>query len=79
VAEFVPTGAITPIGNEVMPTDLQLLTLLVIANRKLAEISQRLDVLQGELDKPEPPRCPRCGSYSWTYQADRQVCSDCGK
>jgi len=62
-----------------MPTDLQLLTLLVITNRKLAEISQRLDVLQGELDKPEPPRCPRCGCYQFIYKGDKQVCRDCGR
>ena len=23
-------------------------------------------------------RCPRCGSYSWVYKGDRQVCADCG-
>ena len=26
-----------------------------------------------------PPRCPRCGSYKWIYQGDRQVCADCGR
>ena len=26
-----------------------------------------------------PPRCPRCGSYQWTYKGDRQVCADCGR
>lgn len=29
--------------------------------------------------KPEPPRCPRCGSYAWVYKGDRQVCADCWK
>jgi hypothetical protein len=29
--------------------------------------------------KPEPPRCPRCGSYSWEYRGGVQQCSDCGK
>jgi len=29
-------------------------------------------------DKPEPKRCPRCGSYRWVYKGDRQVCDACG-
>ena len=29
-------------------------------------------------EKPEPPRCPRCGCYEWIYKGDRQVCADCG-
>jgi len=27
----------------------------------------------------QPPRCPVCGSYAWTYRGDAQVCSDCGR
>lgn len=22
--------------------------------------------------------CPKCGSYAWRYDGDRQVCADCG-
>jgi len=30
-------------------------------------------------EKPDPPRCPRCGCYQFVYKGDRQVCADCGK
>lgn len=30
-------------------------------------------------DRPNAPRCPNCGSYKAIYQADRQVCAECGR
>jgi len=42
--------------------------------RGLARINAR-----HETEKREAPRCPKCGCYQFLYQADKQVCSDCGK
>ena len=42
---------------------------ILCAEQREAERKQKL----------EPPRCPGCGSYHWTYNGDRQVCVDCGR
>jgi len=31
------------------------------------------------VERRRPPQCPICGSYTWTYRGDAQVCSDCGR
>ena len=45
--------------------------------QRLAEIEREVKALLRELHA-DPPRCPRCGSDSWTYKGDKQVCHDCG-
>jgi len=65
--EAAPPEPITPMG--LSPADQA---------QRWRSLSPQEQLRRMGYTKPEPPRCPRCGSYAWVYKADRQVCADCG-
>jgi len=46
----------------------------------LRDAFRHVFVEYGQLvERRRPASCPICGSYTWTYHGDAQVCSDCGR